>query len=156
MNIRVRFAPSPTGFMHLGNIRASLLNYLFAQQKKGAFILRIEDTDASRNLDEAKLRILQDLEWLNLPYQEGPVVGGKYGPYSQSERTDLYQKHLEELIFNCKVYRCFCTPEELEQRRQKQLAMGKPPRYDRTCLGYSDDKIKAKIAAGMADRKSVV
>lgn len=149
MNIRVRFAPSPTGFMHLGNVRASLFNYLFARQKKGTFILRIEDTDASRNLDEAKLRILQDLEWLDLHYQEGPVKGGAYGPYSQSERASLYQEHLDELIDSCRVYRCFCSHQDLEVKRAKQQAMGKPPRYDRTCLGYSDDKIKLKLTAGI-------
>ncbi len=148
MTVRVRFAPSPTGFMHLGNVRAAVFNYLFARQKKGTFILRIEDTDASRNLDEAKVRILKDLEWLNLPYQEGPLKGGPHEPYLQSERNDIYQEHLSELIENCKVYRCFCTAEELEAMRQKQIAMGKPPRYNRTCATHSDDKIKLKIAAG--------
>ncbi len=148
MTVRVRFAPSPTGFMHLGNVRAALLNYIFARQHKGTFILRIEDTDASRNLDEAKLRIIQDLAWLNLTYDEGPIVGGNYGPYEQSERSSLYQEQLDVLIESCKVYRCFCTTEELEARRQKQIAMGKPPRYDRTCLKFSEDKIKLKLATG--------
>lgn len=148
MTVRVRFAPSPTGFMHLGNVRAALFNYIFAHQHKGKFILRIEDTDASRNLDEAKMRIMQDLDWLKLTYDEGPIKGGPHTPYVQSERATLYQEQLEQVITNCKVYRCFCSPEELERKRQKQMAMGKPPRYDRTCLSFSDDKIMAKIAAG--------
>jgi len=147
--VRVRFARSPTGFMHLGSVRVAFLNYLFARKHQGTFVLRIEDTDASRNLDEARTKIVEDLAWLGLPYQEGPVVGGKCGPYLQSERNDIYQEQLQALIENCKVYRCFCSAEELEAKRQKQMAMGKPPRYDRTCLQLSDDKIKAKIAADL-------
>jgi glutamyl-tRNA synthetase len=135
--------------MHLGSVRVAALNYLFAKQTKGVFVLRIEDTDASRNMDEAKLRIIEDMNWLGLHYQEGPIKGGPYGPYAQSERTAIYQEQLQELINSCKVYRCFCTAEELEARRQKQIAMGRPPRYDRTCLHYSDDKIKLKLAAGL-------
>ena len=91
--IKVRFAPSPTGFLHLGNVRAALLNYLFAKKKNGSFILRIEDTDKTRNMDEAGAAILQDLKWLKLNYDEGPMVGGKSGPYFQSERNQIYQKH---------------------------------------------------------------
>jgi len=149
MNVRVRFAPSPTGFMHIGNVRVALLNYLYARQNGGTFILRIEDTDANRNLDVARDRIIQDLKLLNLSFDEGPGIGGPYAPYLQSERNELYQKYLEQLILNCKVYRCFCTAEELELKREKQRAMGKPPRYDRTCTHLSDDKIKAKIAANI-------
>lgn len=148
-SVRVRFAPSPTGFMHLGSVRVALLNYLFAKKHGGTFVLRIEDTDAARNLDEARTKIIEDLQWLNLPYQEGPVAGGHYGPYLQSERHEIYHEQLEQLITNAKVYRCFCTPEELDAKRQKQIAMGKPPRYDRTCMLLGDDKAKAKIAAGM-------
>lgn len=147
-NIRVRFAPSPTGFMHLGNVRASLLNYLFARQKRGTFILRIEDTDEQRNIEEATLRIFQDLEWLNLKYQEGPNVGGNFGPYQQSERKHLYDQVLVNLIEIQRVYRCFCSPEILEEKRQQQIAAHKPPRYDRTCLHLSSEKIKLKIEAG--------
>ena len=110
--IRVRFAPSPTGFMHLGNIRTALFNYLFAQQKKATFVLRIEDTDESRNVDEAVFKIIQDLKWLGLRYKEGPIVGGKYAPYNQSERKHIYQQHLDDLILSQKVYRCFCSQEE--------------------------------------------
>lgn len=147
--VRVRFAPSPTGFMHLGNVRAALFNYLFAQQKQGAFILRIEDTDQSRHVNEAVEKIIEDLAWLGLTYQEGPVHGGPFGPYAQSERAALYEQHLMELVKNGKAYRCFCTLEELEEKRARQIALKKPPRYDRTCLHLSDDMIKSKIAAGI-------
>lgn len=145
-SIRVRFAPSPTGFMHLGNVRAAVLNYLFARQNKGVFVLRIEDTDAERNLDVAAQKILDNLSWLGLSYDEGPAVGGEYGPYNQSDRSSYYQEKLQELIFNQKAYRCFCTPEELERKRERQIALKKPPRYDRTCLHLSEEKIKAKLA----------
>jgi len=149
MTVRVRFAPSPTGFMHLGNVRAAVLNYLFARQSNGKFILRIEDTDANRNLEEAKVRIIQDLKWLKVSYQEGPLVGGNFGPYSQSERTEIYTKYLNELVTTQKIYRCFCLADLLEDKRKKQLAAGQPPRYDRTCLHLSADKIKAKVAANL-------
>ncbi|MBM3886931.1 glutamate--tRNA ligase, partial [Candidatus Dependentiae bacterium] len=148
-SIRVRFAPSPTGFMHLGNVRAALMNFLFAKQKKGTFILRIEDTDAERNLDEAKQRIIQDLHWLGLTYTEGPDVGGDFGPYEQSARANLYQEKLAELIRINRIYRCFCTPEQLEIKRKEQLAASKPPRYDRHCLRYPQHTIKQKLDAGL-------
>ncbi|MFH1644270.1 MAG: glutamate--tRNA ligase [bacterium] len=143
--VRVRFAPSPTGFMHLGNIRAALMNYLFAKQNSGVFVLRIEDTDVARNMDEAGYEIVEDLKHLGLAYDEGPVIGGKYGPYLQSKRKDLYQKNLDDLIENQKVYRCFCTEEELMNMRKQQIAQGNPPRYDRRCRTLSDDQIKEKL-----------
>ena len=138
-NIRVRFAPSPTGFLHLGNIRAALLNFLFARQRNGVFVLRIEDTDQARNVDEAGLKIIEDLKWLKIPQDEGPFL--------QSDRTNLYKEHLDDLIAQQKVYRCFCTKEELEKKRKAQLAKGEPPRYDRTCLHLSDDEIEKRVAA---------
>lgn len=147
-NIRVRFAPSPTGFMHLGNVRATLLNYLFARKKKGSFILRIEDTDAQRNIDEATLQIFKDHEWLGITYDEGPGVGGLFGPYQQSERSHLYDQVLTTFIELQRVYRCFCSPEILEEKRNQQIAQQKPPRYDRTCLHLSSEKIKLKLEAG--------
>lgn len=140
--IRVRFAPSPTGFMHLGNIRAALMNYLFAQKHNGTFVLRIEDTDQKRNLEEARLKIMHDLAWLGLTCNEGPDVGGDYGPYLQSQRAGVYQEKLQELISMGSVYRCFCTHEELEQKRKEQIAAKLPPRYDRTCLNYSQEQIE--------------
>ncbi len=145
-SVRVRFAPSPTGFMHLGNVRAALVNYLYAHQKNGVFILRIEDTDQARNVDPEGRQIIADLAWLNLPYQEGPIVGGPYAPYYQSERSSLYQEHLEKLKKINLVYRCFCTPEELEKRRQRQLALKMPPRYDRKCLQLSQQEIDKNLA----------
>ena len=148
--IRVRFAPSPTGFMHIGNVRAALMNYLFAHQKDGTFVLRIEDTDQNRNVDEAGLNILTTLKWLSLKYNEGPVVGGNFGPYLQSERTDKYKKHLDDLISNGLIYRCFCTEEQLEAKRKAQIEAGQPPRYDGTCRNLSDDKVKEKIKAGLS------
>lgn len=144
--IRVRFAPSPTGFMHIGNIRAALMNYLFVHQKDGKFVLRIEDTDQSRNIDEAGLNILTILRWLSLKYNEGPVIGGNFGPYLQSERRDKYKKLLDDLINNQLVYRCFCTKELLAEKRNQQIEQGKPPRYDKSCRILSADKIKAKLA----------
>lgn len=146
-SVRVRFAPSPTGFMHLGNVRAALLNYLFAQQHHGSFILRIEDTDAQRNLDVAGQKIFDDLAWLGLNYTEGPLVGGACEPYYQSQRAHLYKEALEKLIIQKNVYRCFCTVEELENKRQRQVALKKPPRYDRTCLNLKQDAINSKLAA---------
>jgi nondiscriminating glutamyl-tRNA synthetase len=145
-HIRVRFAPSPTGFMHLGNVRAALINFLFAKQKQGDFILRIEDTDATRNVDPRGTHIIEDLNWLNLNYSEGPVIGGSHGPYYQSERSSLYQKHLDALQAKNCVYKCFCTVEELEKKRQRQLALKQPPRYDRACLRLTESEIQEKIA----------
>lgn len=139
--VRVRFAPSPTGMMHLGNVRAALINYLFARQKNGAFILRIEDTDAQRMFDPQAKKIIEDLKWLGLAYDEGPHVGGSYGPYFQSERAHLYQKHLNILQEKNAIYPCFCTEEELEKKRLRQQALKLAPRYDRTCMHLSDEEI---------------
>ena len=144
-NVRVRFAPSPTGFMHLGNVRCSLLNYLFATHHNGTFILRIEDTDTQRNVETGQKKIIEDLHWLNLHYSEGPIVGGNYGPYCQSERALLYKEHLDKLIALNKVYRCFCTVQDLENKRQRQIALKKPPRYDKICLRLTQEQITKKI-----------
>lgn len=144
-NIRVRFAPAPTGMMHLGNVRAALMNFLFAQQKQGTFVLRIEDTDAARNYDPSAKEIIDDLSWLGLFHTEGPVVGGPYAPYFQSQRDYLYQENLNILIEKNAVYRCFCTQELLEKTRKRQIALKQPPRYDRTCLNLSSDEIQNNI-----------
>ena len=138
--IRVRFAPSPTGLMHLGNVRAALMNYLFALQKKGTFVLRIEDTDPERNFDPGAKHIIADLQWLGLSYTEGPEVGGPFAPYFQSERMEIYHKTLQELIDRKAVYRCFCTTEQLDKKRKRQIAMRMAPRYDRTCEKLSQEK----------------
>lgn len=144
--VRVRFAPSPTGMMHLGNVRAALINFLFAQQKQGTFILRIEDTDAQRMFDPEAQKILEDLKWLGLSYDEGPHVGGPYAPYYQSQRTDLYEKQRAEFEATQAIYRCFCTEEDLEKKRLRQQALKLPPRYDRTCLALSQKEIDNLLA----------
>lgn len=147
MSIRTRFAPAPTGLMHLGNVRTALMNYLFARKHNGTFIIRVEDTDQQRNFDPGAQQILADLYWLNLTFQEGPGVGGNYGPYFQSERTALYQEKLQELIDRNLVYRCFCTADELEKKRQRQLDLKLPPRYDRACAKLSPQEMSTKLAA---------
>lgn len=144
-HVRLRFAPSPTGIMHLGNIRAALINYLFARQKKGTFLIRIEDTDPQRNTDPAGKQILADLAWLGLNYDEGPDIGGPYAPYLQSERSDLYQEHLKMLLAKNLVYRCFCTTDELEKKRLRQIALKMPPRYDRHCLKLSAAEVEKLV-----------
>lgn len=146
--VRTRFAPSPTGIMHIGNVRAALLNYLFAQQTNGVFTLRIEDTDQQRNILDGTQFIVKHLKWLNLTYQEGPDIGGPYGPYFQSQRTETYKKHLIKLQESNHVYQCFCTPEELEIRRNRQIAMKKPPRYEGTCLKLTATEIAEKHNQG--------
>lgn len=148
--VRTRFAPSPTGIMHIGNVRAALLNYLFAKRTDGVFALRIEDTDQQRNIADGTQLIIKHLNWLHLTFQEGPGVQGPYAPYFQSERSDIYLKHLQALQAKNAVYACFCTPEELETRRNRQIAMKKPPRYERTCLKLTPTEVAAKKAAGIS------
>lgn len=145
-SVRTRFAPSPTGIMHIGNVRAALLNYLFARQNHGTFILRIEDTDQQRNIENGTDSVVKHLLWLGLTYSEGPNIGGAFGPYFQSQRSNLYEKHLNDLYAKNFVYRCFCRPEELEARRNRQIAMKKPPRYEGTCLKLSKEEIAEKTA----------
>src|SRR6266705_2416719 len=125
MSVRTRFAPSPTGALHIGSVRTALFSYLFARHHGGAFVLRIEDTDRERSTDESTRAILEGLGWLGLTWDEGP--------YHQSERLALYRTRAEALLAAGAVYRCWCTPEELEARRQAALAAGRPPAYDRTC-----------------------
>jgi nondiscriminating glutamyl-tRNA synthetase len=147
MNIRTRFAPSPTGIMHIGNVRTALMNYLFAQQKQGSFILRVEDTDPKRNFDPGAKQIIAHLTWLGITFDEGPGVGGDAAPYFQSERADIYKKRLEELKEKDFIYPCFCTSEELDKKRERQIAMKRPPRYDRTCLNLSEEKRAEYVAS---------
>jgi len=131
--------------MHIGNIRTALLNYLFAQQKKGTFVLRIEDTDPQRNFDPGATIIIADLHWLSLSYDEGPEKGGPYAPYFQSERTAIYQEKLDDLKKKGVAYPCFCTEEELEKKRERQKALKIPPRYDRTCLNLSEKEVTDRL-----------
>lgn len=125
-NVRVRFAPSPTGALHIGGVRTALFNWLFARRHKGTFILRIEDTDRSRSTEESIRIIIEGLKWLGLDWDEGP--------YRQTERMDIYRGHVERLLKQGMAYRCYCTPEELDARRKEALAAGRPPKYDRKCL----------------------
>lgn len=145
---RVRIAPSPTGEPHVGTAYIALFNYLFAKKHGGEFILRIEDTDATRSTLEFEERVLDALKWTGLTWAEGPDVGGPYGPYRQSERKDMYQPYAQDLLDKGHAFRCFCTPERLEQMREGQRAAGKPPKYDGLCLSYSAEEVTAKMAAG--------
>ena len=132
-NVRVRYAPSPTGFPHVGNIRAALFNWLFARHHGGSFIVRIEDTDRTRYVKGAVESIIEGLRWLGLDWDEGPEKGGAYGPYFQSERLEKYRSAAEQLIADGYAYRCTCTPERLEALRAAQTAAKQPPGYDRCC-----------------------
>ncbi len=138
--VRVRFAPSPTGYLHVGGARTALFNWLFAKHHSGVFVLRIEDTDAARSTEAATQVILDALEYLGLDWDEGPGRGGDYGPYYQSQRLDLYQKYAAKLMELGRAYECYCTPEELDQRRQEQIKQGKDTRYDGRCRHLSDQE----------------
>jgi len=175
-NIRVRFAPSPTGYMHVGNFRTALYTYLFAKKQGGDFILRIEDTDKDRFVEGAIENIIDLLEWAGLQYDEGVFVNsklqnptskqnpnlkitksqkyknlievGNFGPYIQSERLDIHKKYAEELVKKGQAYYCFCAPERLEKMRAEQVEKKQAPMYDRCCLNLTADEIKNKITAG--------
>jgi len=146
MSVRVRFAPSPTGFMHVGNARTALFNYLFARHHGGDFVLRIEDTDTERHSEEAVRVIYEALKWMGLDWDEGPDRGGPYGPYRQSERLEIYREFIEKLRKKGLVYECYCTQEELEQMRKEQLERGEPPRYTGRCRHLTEEE-KAKLRA---------
>ncbi|MBE0466081.1 MAG: glutamate--tRNA ligase [Candidatus Desulforudis sp.] len=148
-NVRVRFAPSPTGSLHIGGARTALFNWLFARNRRGVFILRLEDTDTGRNLEEAVTQIESNLRWLGLDWDEGPDVGGPLGPYCQSERSELYQREAQRLLENGHAYRCYCTPEELAQQREEARKRGEVPRYDRRCCELDEEVCRAKEAAGI-------
>jgi nondiscriminating glutamyl-tRNA synthetase len=127
--VKVRFAPSPTGHLHIGNVRTALFNWLFARHNKGVFLLRIEDTDLERSNKESEEYILEDLRWLGLHWDEGIDVGGNNGPYRQTERLDIYHKYIEYLLQERFAYKCYCTEEELKQMREDQLEFGTMPKY---------------------------
>ena len=135
--VRVRYAPSPTGFPHIGNIRTALFNWLFARHTGGQFILRIEDTDQERKVEGAVEAILGSLRWLGLDWDEGPEVGGKYGPYFQSQRLTIYQEIAQQLVVQGNAYYCFCSSERLAEMREEQRSSGKPTGYDRHCRNLS-------------------
>ncbi len=146
--MRVRFAPSPTGFLHIGSLRTVLFDYLMARGMNGKLILRIEDTDQKREVKGAVDSLINILDWLNIKFDEGPHLGGEFGPYIQSQRLAIYKKYAKQLLRQGKVYRCFCTTERLEQMRREQQAKKQPPRYDRTCRELTKTEIDAKLKTG--------
>jgi glutamyl-tRNA synthetase/nondiscriminating glutamyl-tRNA synthetase len=146
--MRVRFAPSPTGSLHVGNARTALFNWLLARGHDGTLILRIEDTDAERSTKESEDSILQDLRWLGLEWDEGPDVGGASGPYRQSERLHLYTSYANELLAGGQAYYCFCPPQKLEDDRRKDLAAQRPPKYHGTCRDIPGEEAKRRLDAG--------
>jgi nondiscriminating glutamyl-tRNA synthetase len=145
MTYRVRFAPSPTGALHIGGARTALFNWLFARHHKGKFILRIEDTDRERSTLESNRAIFHGLEWLGLDWDEGPNIGGAYGPYHQTERVDLHRCYVDQLIKEGKAYYCFCTPQELAQRRKEAEERKEAPRYDGTCRKLCKEEIDERL-----------
>jgi len=152
-NVRLRFAPSPTGLLQVGGARTALFNYLFAKKQGGDFVLRIEDTDTERSKLEWVKEIIDELGWLNIKWDEGPDIDGKFGPYKQSQRIDRYKKYLETLLKDKKAYYCFCTTEELEAKRQNQIEQGLAPKYDGKCRNLSETEIQKNIST---NKKSVI
>ena len=148
MSVRCRFAPAPSGSIHVGNARTALFSWLYARRHGGAFILRVEDTDASRVTEEGYRGVVEDLRWLGLAWDEGPDAGGPHGPYRQSERLGLYREMTDRLLEGGQAYRCWCTAEELEERRKAALDRGEPPGYDGRCRMRSDEEVAALEAEG--------
>lgn len=160
--VRTRYAPSPTGYLHIGGTRTALFNYLFSKKNKGKFVLRIEDTDKERSKPEFEKNILQGLKWLGIKWDEGPVpilnynfgepikhkYIGEYGPYRQSERLEIYARYLKKLLEEGKAYHCFCSKEELEAQRQYQMSIGQPPHYNGKCRNLPESKVKRYLAEG--------
>lgn len=145
---RTRFAPSPTGYLHLGSLRTALFNYLLAKRTGGQFLLRIEDTDQKRTIPNAEERLYKDLRWAGLQWDEGPEVGGPYGPYKQSERSDLYRKHAEKLLTNGHAYRCFCSADRLNSLAEQRHKLGLATDYDRLCASIPSDISDERAAKG--------
>ncbi|CEK31268.1 glutamyl-tRNA ligase [[Clostridium] sordellii] len=156
MSVRVRFAPSPTGFVHIGSLRTALYNYLFAKRMGGEYILRVEDTDRTRIVDGAIENMLEAMAWAGVNHTEGVVLGenkeitqvGEYGPYIQSERLGIYKDYIQQLLDSGKAYYCFCSKERLDEVREKQKEAGETPKYDGNCRNLSKEEVEAKLAAG--------
>ena len=149
--VRTRFAPAPTGYLHIGLARTALFNYLFAKKNQGSFILRIEDTDPERSKKEFEENIIENLRWLGMEWSEGPDIESAtpdYGPYRQSQRGDIYAKYLEKLISEDKAYHCFCSEEELEAQRQYQMSIGEAPRYSGKCAQLFKEEVENYLAEG--------
>lgn len=151
--VRVRFAPSPTGSPHLGSARTALFNWLFARHHGGVFVLRIEDTDTERSTRQYEREIIESLKWLDISWDEGPDIGGPHGPYHQMDRLTLYNQYVDKLFFTGAVYKCFCSPQELERERKAQQGRGEPPKYGGRCARLSTSEIADQEASG---RRSVV
>lgn len=149
--VRVRFAPSPTGYLHVGGARTAIFNWLFARRHGGTFILRIEDTDVERNRPEYEASLVADLRWLGLFWDEGPGADGALGPYRQSERVHVYREHADGLVASGRAYPCFCPDEVLEAKRQAAVARGASPRYDGTCRGLPPEDVSEKRRAGLPE-----
>ena len=147
--VRVRFAPSPTGYPHVGNIRTALFNWLYARHTGGVFIVRIEDTDVARKVEGALEAILDGLRWLGLDWDEGPEVGGKYGPYFQSQRLDFYREAANRLVEQGDAYRCYCSPERMAEMRAEQQKRKQSPGYDRRCRDLSETERTQKETEGI-------
>ncbi len=147
--VRVRFAPSPTGYLHIGGARTALFNWLFAKKHNGKLILRIEDTDTDRLKEDSVSQILSSLKWLGIDWDEGPEKGGEFGPYFQSQRQELYTMAAQTLIQENKAYHCFCSVEEIEEERQKQRQAGKPFRYPGKCRGLSSEEVQTRLKQGL-------
>ncbi len=145
MTVRVRFAPSPTGFLHVGNARTALFNWLFARNRDGVFVLRIEDTDVERSAVEYEKSLIDDLRWLGLDWDEGPDAEGDFGPYRQSQRLEVYASHTQTLLNEGKAYYCFCSVEEIEQERERAIATGKMPVYSGKCRSVSLEEARKRI-----------
>lgn len=148
-SVRVRFAPAPTGLLHIGNARTALFNYIFAKRYGGTFILRIEDTDVERSTETSIDHILKDLQWLGIRWEEGPDRGGSDGPYRQSQRLPLYSNYTERLFREAKAYKCFCSNERLEALRKEQISKGMMPRYDGRCRSLSKEEISKLESEGL-------
>lgn len=146
MLVRTRFAPSPTGYLHVGGLRTALYAFLFARKHGGKFLLRIEDTDQKRFMEGAMENLIDTLNWVGLEYDEGPGKDGPHGPYIQSQRNDKYQAAMTQLLEKGQAYKCFCTQEDLEEMRRRQEARHEAPMYDRRCLKLSKDEIEEKLA----------
>ena len=148
-NIRVRFAPSPTGFLHIGGLRTALFNYLFARRYRGKFILRIEDTDQARKVEGAVENLIHLLKYMGLDFDEGPGMTGEYGPYFQSQRLEIYNKYIHELVDKGHAYYAFETPEEIEAMRKEQLSKGMQMMYDRRARNLTEKEVKEKLDGGI-------
>jgi glutamyl-tRNA synthetase len=146
--VRVRFAPSPTGYLHIGSLRTIIFNYLTAKSCNGKIILRIEDTDQKRKVDDAIDKLFDILQWLGIDFNEGPHIGGDYGPYIQSQRSEIYKQKIDQLLETGHAYRCFCTQERLEEMREEQKRKGLAPRYDGRCCSLNEEEVRKRVEQG--------